>query len=339
VTATGGVRPHSFAGCGAQAISAGPGEATTIRINHARNTAPEAQAGAFDGAPGCTASAGAIRRVPTASFLLDGVAGSPDAIHAGRAGAPFDTFRAGADLARICVHVRIPSPSPRVPCPRCSDPSPRLPSPSEALSIVIVANVTPVTCLRYQRAKSSRRAPLLAGPQSLALVPDDADWSPRSPRAPLLAGPQSLALVPHGADGIPRSPRAPLLVGPQSLALVPHGADWIPRSPRAPLLAGPQSLALVSHRADWIPRSPRALLLAGAHSLALVPDDADWIPRNPRAPLLAGAQSLALIPDGADWIPRSPRVPGCQGEPLSLTARCAGGLVPHPSRLRFEGAT
>jgi len=110
VVATGCIKPHYFAGfgAGAKAIFPGLGEATAIRINHRLKTGALARAGIVDGNPCREDLEDAVRMVPAPVFLLDGVCGPDDRVHAAVAGDVFTAFRAGAECARRWFTVRAP---------------------------------------------------------------------------------------------------------------------------------------------------------------------------------------------------------------------------------------
>ncbi len=95
VIATGCIRPHYFAGFGAgsKAIFPGMGQATAIRINHRLKTAAGARAGIVDGNPCRADLEDAIRMLATPTFLLNGVCGPDNGIHAAVAGDLLSAFR------------------------------------------------------------------------------------------------------------------------------------------------------------------------------------------------------------------------------------------------------
>jgi nickel-dependent lactate racemase len=132
VIATGCIRPHYFAGFGAgvKAIFPGLGAAAAIRTNHALKTEAGARAGIVVGNPCRDDLEDAVARVPTPTFLLNGVCGTDGAIHAAVAGDLVTAFRAGCELARPWFTVR----------------APRSP-------IVIASDALPVTATLYQAAK------------------------------------------------------------------------------------------------------------------------------------------------------------------------------------------
>jgi lactate racemase len=156
VIATGSIRPHYFAGfgAGAKAFFPGLGQATAIRINHRLKTEALARAGTVDGNPCREDIEEAVAMIPTRKFLLNGVAGPDDRIHAVVAGHTLDeVFRSGVDLARPWFTVR----APRAP-------------------VVIASDALPVTASLYQAAKiAAAVAPLVEENGTLALVAECAD--------------------------------------------------------------------------------------------------------------------------------------------------------------------
>jgi nickel-dependent lactate racemase len=150
VIATGCIRPHYFAGfgAGAKAIFPGLGEAAAIRVNHRLKQEPDARAGVTIGNPVREDIEEAVSRVPTPSFLLNGVCGPDGALHAAVAGDVIAAFRAGADLARPWFTVR----GPKAP-------------------LVIASDRLPVTATLYQAAKiAAAAAPLVAPGGILAIA-------------------------------------------------------------------------------------------------------------------------------------------------------------------------
>ena len=150
VVATGCIKPHYFAGfgAGAKAIFPGLGEATAIRINHRLKTEAHARAGIVDGNPCRDDLEDAVRMVPAPMFLLDGVYGPDDRVHAAVAGDVFAAFRRGAALARPWFTVS----APRAP-------------------LVIASDALPVTASLYQAAKiAAATAPLVDENGTLAVV-------------------------------------------------------------------------------------------------------------------------------------------------------------------------
>jgi nickel-dependent lactate racemase len=155
VIATGCIRPHYFAGfgAGAKAIFPGLGEATAIRINHRFKLEPGARAGLLDGNPCREDIEDAVRLLPTPVFLLNGVIGPDDQLHAAVAGDLFAAFRAGTNLATPWFRVR-------------ATPAP----------LVLASDGLPVTASLYQAAKiAAAAAPLVAPGGTLALVAECPD--------------------------------------------------------------------------------------------------------------------------------------------------------------------
>jgi nickel-dependent lactate racemase len=150
VVATGCIKPHYFAGfgAGAKAVFPGLGEATAIRINHRLKTEAGARAGVVDGNPCREDLEEAVRMVPAPLFLLDGVCGPDDRVHAAVAGDVFSAFRAGAALARRWFTVSAPR-----------------------ASLVIASDALPVTASLYQAAKiAAAAAPLVDEDGTLVVV-------------------------------------------------------------------------------------------------------------------------------------------------------------------------
>jgi len=155
VIATGCIRPHYFAGFGAgvKAIFPGLGAAAAIRRNHELKTQPTARAGVTVDNPCRDDLEEAVSLVPAPTFLLNGVCGPDDAVHAAVAGDLVAAFRAGAALARPWFTVR----APRAP-------------------LVVASDALPVTASLYQAAKiAAAVAPLVAEGGTLALVAECAD--------------------------------------------------------------------------------------------------------------------------------------------------------------------
>ena len=155
VIATGCIRPHYFAGFGAgvKAIFPGLGEASAIRANHALKTEPGARAGIVDGNPCREDLEEAVSRLPTPTFLLNGVCAPDGGIHAAVAGELRAAFRRGALLARPWFTVR-------------SAPAP----------IVIASDALPVTASLYQAAKiAAAVAPIVEANGTLLLVAECPD--------------------------------------------------------------------------------------------------------------------------------------------------------------------
>jgi nickel-dependent lactate racemase len=150
VVATGCVRPHYFAGfgAGAKAVFPGMGETGAIRLNHRLKTAPGARAGVIDGNPCREDLEEAVAMVPTPIFLVNGVGGPDDRVHAAVAGDVMRAYRAGAALARSWFLV-VARPAP----------------------LVIASDVLPITGSLYQAAKiAAAAAPLVERDGTLLVV-------------------------------------------------------------------------------------------------------------------------------------------------------------------------
>jgi len=155
VIATGCIRPHYFAGFGAgiKAIFPGLGEAAAIRSNHRFKTESGARAGVVDGNPCRADLEEAVAFVTTPTFLLNGVCGPDNEVHAAVAGDCSVAFRAGADLARPWFSVR-----------------------ARPASLVIASDALPVTASLYQAAKiAAAAAPLVEPGGTLAIVAECPD--------------------------------------------------------------------------------------------------------------------------------------------------------------------
>jgi nickel-dependent lactate racemase len=155
VIATGCIRPHYFAGFGAgvKAIFPGLGAAAAIRHNHALKTQPRSRAGIVVGNPCRDDLEEAFALLATPAFLLDGICGPDDAIHAAVAGDPVAAFRAGVEIARPWFTVRAPR-----------------------AALVIASDALPVTASLYQAAKiAAAVAPLVAEGGTLVLAAECAD--------------------------------------------------------------------------------------------------------------------------------------------------------------------
>jgi nickel-dependent lactate racemase len=156
VIATGCIRPHYFAGfgAGAKALFPGLGQATAIRVNHRLKTEPMSRAGIVDGNPCREDIEDAVAMIPIDRYLLNGVAGPDDRIHAAVAGPELDrAFRDGADLCRSWFTVR----APRAP-------------------LVIASDALPVTASLYQAAKiCAAVAPLMEENGTLVLASECTD--------------------------------------------------------------------------------------------------------------------------------------------------------------------
>ncbi len=150
VIATGCIKPHYFAGFGAgvKAIFPGLGAASGIRINHRLKTAAGARAGTVEGNPCRADLEAAVALLATPTFLLDGVLGPDERVHAAVAGDPVYAFRVGAELARPWFTVR-----------------------AAPASLVIASDGLPMTASLYQAAKlAAAAAPLVAAGGMLVLV-------------------------------------------------------------------------------------------------------------------------------------------------------------------------
>ena len=155
VVATGCIRPHYFAGFGAgvKAIFPGLGAASAIRANHRLKTEPGARTGHVDDNPCRLDLEEAVRMVPSPTFLLNGVCGPDDEIHAVVAGDLEAAFRVGAELARPWFTVRAP-----------------------VSSFVIASDALPITASLYQAAKiAAAAAPLVEAGGTLVLVAECAE--------------------------------------------------------------------------------------------------------------------------------------------------------------------
>ena len=133
VIATGMIRPHYFAGFGAgvKAIFPGLGSNPDIRQNHLLKLHPRARAGIVDDNPCRMDLEEAVRRLPTPTFLLNGVTAADHRIHDFVAGDLWQAFRAGADRCRTWCTVVIDRPAP----------------------LVIASDVLPITGSLYQACK------------------------------------------------------------------------------------------------------------------------------------------------------------------------------------------
>jgi nickel-dependent lactate racemase len=229
VIATGCIRPHYFAGFGAgvKAIFPGLGAAAAIRHNHALKTQPRARAGIVVGNPCRDDLEEAVALLATPTFLLDGVCGPDDAVHAAVAGDPVAAFRAGVELARPWFTVQAPR-----------------------AALVIASDALPVTASLYQAAKiAAAAAPLVAVGGTLVLAAECADGIgllevvneaifrigvlPRLPPGATLALVSSLS-----AEDVGRT----LLTHAPSIESLLHDADPIVIVPRASrLLVEPTS--------------------------------------------------------------------------------------------------
>jgi nickel-dependent lactate racemase len=150
VIATGCVRPHYFAGfgAGAKAIFPGLGESVAIRINHQMKTHARSRAGIVDGNPCREDLEEAVALVPTPVFLLDGVSGPDDRVHAVVAGDVRDAFREAVALARPWFTVR-----------------------ARPARLVVASDTLPVSASLYQAAKiAAAVAPLVCEGGTLVLA-------------------------------------------------------------------------------------------------------------------------------------------------------------------------
>ena len=220
VIATGCIRPHYFAGFGAgvKAIFPGLGAAAAIRKNHALKTQPGARAGIVVDNPCRDDLEEAFARLATPTFLLDGVCGPDDQVHAAVAGDPIAAFRAGVALARPWFTVRAPR-----------------------ASLVIASDALPVTASLYQAAKiAAAVSPLVAEGGTLLLVAECADG----------IGPLDVV-----NEAIFRIGVLPRLASGVTLALASAlSAEAVGRT----LLAHAPSVEALLHRADPIVVVPRA---------------------------------------------------------------------------------
>lgn len=149
VIATGGIKPHYFAGFGAgvKAVFPGLGAAGDVRHNHELKSAPGAKAGIVDGNP-CRADLEAVvAMVPAPIFLLNGICASDGSIFAAVAGDPRAAFRRGVELARPQFTVR-----------------------AEPADLVIASDELPVTATLYQSAKIAAAMAPLVKPGGLLLL-------------------------------------------------------------------------------------------------------------------------------------------------------------------------
>ncbi|HUS29737.1 MAG TPA: lactate racemase domain-containing protein [Kofleriaceae bacterium] len=165
VIATGCIRPHYFAGfgAGAKAFFPGLGQAAAIRMNHRLKTEPLSRAGIVDGNPCREDIEEAVAKIPTRKFILNGVAGPDDRIHAVVAGGRDDSarftdrhetidevFRRGVSISRPWFTAR-----------------------ARRAPLVIASDDLPVTASLYQAAKiAAAVAPLVEENGTLALVAD-----------------------------------------------------------------------------------------------------------------------------------------------------------------------
>ena len=229
VVATGCIKPHYFAGfgAGAKAIFPGLGEATAIRINHRLKTAPGARAGSVDGNPCREDLEEAVRMVPAPTFLVNGVCGPDDRVHAAVAGDVFAAFRAGAALARPWFTVS----APRAP-------------------LVIASDALPVTASLYQAAKiAAAAAPLVGETGTLVVVaqcPDGTGPLETVNEAIFRIG--VLPRLPRGARLVLVSDLDPSLV--RHTLLEPAALDAILASTSGPVLVIPRASQLICEAAS-----------------------------------------------------------------------------------------
>ncbi|MBP9088626.1 MAG: DUF2088 domain-containing protein [Kofleriaceae bacterium] len=156
VIATGMIRPHYFAGFGAgvKAIFPGLGSNDDIRQNHLLKLHPRARAGIVDDNPCRMDLEAAVRRLPTPTFLLNGITAADHQIHGFVAGDLWQAFRAGADRCRAWCTVMVDRPAP----------------------VVIASDVLPVTATLYQACKIAASVAHLVEPNGrLILVAECAD--------------------------------------------------------------------------------------------------------------------------------------------------------------------
>lgn len=224
VIATGCIRPHYFAGFGAgvKAIFPGLGAAAAIRRNHALKTHPRSRAGIVEGNPCRDDLEEAFRLLATPAFLLNGICGPDDLVHAAVAGDPIAAFRAGAAIARPWFTVR----APRAP-------------------LVIASDALPVTASLYQAAKiAAAVAPLVAEGGTLLLVAECADGiGPLDVVNDAIFRIGVLPRLPPGASLALRSSLSPEEVG-RTLLSHASGVPW-PRDPAASIVVVPRASRLL----------------------------------------------------------------------------------------------
>ncbi|MBX3154582.1 MAG: DUF2088 domain-containing protein [Deltaproteobacteria bacterium] len=226
VVATGCIRPHYFAGFGAgvKAMFPGLGEAAAIRTNHALKTQPGARAGNVDDNPCRLDLEDAVARIPTPTFLLDGVCASDGRVHAAVAGDPVTAFRAGVELARPWFTVR-----------------------AAPASIVIASDVPPITSTLYQAAKiAAAAAPLVARDGLLVLVAACEDGS-----GPLDVVNEAIfrtGILPRLREGVRIELVSTLTPDIVARTLVHHTssiANSLARAPATPILILPRASQLI----------------------------------------------------------------------------------------------
>jgi nickel-dependent lactate racemase len=155
VVATGCIRPHYFAGFGAgvKAIFPGLGAAAAVRQNHRLKTDPRSRAGIVDDNPCRADLEDAVSHVATPTYLLDGICGPDDQVHAVVAGDPVEAFRMGAHVCRPWFSVK-----------------------ARPAELVIASDGLPVTASLYQAAKiAAAAAPLVAAGGTLVIVAECGD--------------------------------------------------------------------------------------------------------------------------------------------------------------------
>ncbi len=151
VIATGVIRPHYFAGFGAgvKAIFPGLGGNHDIRQNHLLKLHPRARAGIVDDNPCRMDLEAAVRRLPTPTFLLNGITAADHQVHGFVAGDLWQAFRAGADRSRAWCTVFVDRPAP----------------------VVIASDDLPITASLYQACKIAAAVAHLVEPHGrLVLV-------------------------------------------------------------------------------------------------------------------------------------------------------------------------
>lgn len=150
VIATGMIRPHYFAGFGAgvKAIFPGLGSNPDIRHNHLLKLHPRARAGIVDDNPCRMDLEEAVRRLPTPTFLLNGITAADHQLHDFVAGDLWQAFRAGADRCRTWCTVVIERPAP----------------------LVIASDVLPITGSLYQACKIAAAVAHLVEPNGRLIL-------------------------------------------------------------------------------------------------------------------------------------------------------------------------
>ena len=184
VVATGCIRPHYFAGfgAGAKAIFPGLGERAAIRTNHLHKTHANARAGIVDGNPCREDLEEAARLVPVPTFLVNGVVGPDERIHAVITGDLERAFRAGAAMSRQWFRVT-------------ARPAP----------VVIASDALPVTASLYQAAKlAAAVAPVVASGGRMILVAECPDGI--GPLDVVNEAIFRIGILPRLADGVTLEP-------------------------------------------------------------------------------------------------------------------------------------